>query len=79
MNVMIGCVQTWLSYGKNATLISLSVLIFLAAVDLHKSLNNSSGQTSDSIVFFVQSSIQLNRNRIFKEKRAKHKNKNGEK
>lgn len=38
--------QTWRSYGKNATLISLSVLIFFATVDLHKSLNNSSGQTN---------------------------------
>jgi hypothetical protein len=51
------CINYWLrstsfllfftcdSYGKKAMLISLSVLIFLAARDLQISLNISSGQT----------------------------------
>ena len=36
---------TWDSYGKKAMLISLRVLIFLAASDLQISLNSSSGHT----------------------------------
>lgn len=39
---------TWHSYGKNAMLISFRVLIFLAAQDLHNSLNSSSGQTIEN-------------------------------
>lgn len=38
---------TWHSYGRKAMLISFKVLIFLAAHDLHSSLNSSSGQTAD--------------------------------
>lgn len=36
---------TWLSYGRKAMLISFNVFIFLAAGDLHSSLNNSSWHT----------------------------------
>lgn len=35
--------QTWLSYGRNAILISFRVLIYLADGDLHSSLKSSSG------------------------------------
>jgi len=37
---------TWLSYGRNAMLISFSVFINLAELLLHNSLNNSSGQAA---------------------------------
>lgn len=41
---LVNC--TWLSCGRNATLISFSVLMCLAAVDLHNLENSSSGQAA---------------------------------
>ena len=41
---------TWLSYGRNAMLISFSVLMNFDTGDLHNSLNISSGQAAMEVL-----------------------------
>lgn len=50
--------HTWHSYGKNAMLISFNVLILRAAVDLHRSLNSSSGHTAIGFVAYAYATIE---------------------